>query len=93
MDVLSLARFRGRDAPKPRSRDGARFRPEREGPSNSLTPPDDAVLDAALSYRRGRLCLDLNFKNLTDERYFNGNGIVVYPAEPFSVLRRVAWSF
>jgi outer membrane receptor protein involved in Fe transport len=51
------------------------------------------VLDAAVFYRRGRLSLDLNFKNLTSETYFNGNGTFVFPGEPFSVLGRVGWSF
>jgi iron complex outermembrane receptor protein len=65
--------------------------------SNALTLPDYMVVDASVFYRRGRLSLDLNFKNfknITNEIYFNGNGSsFIFPGEPFSVLGRVAWSF
>jgi outer membrane receptor for ferric coprogen and ferric-rhodotorulic acid len=61
--------------------------------SNTLTLSDYVVLDAAVFYRRGRLSIDVNFKNLTSETYFNGNGTFVFPGEPFSVLGRVGWSF
>jgi len=60
---------------------------------NSVTLSDYVVLDAELFYRRGRLSVDLNFKNVTDETYFNGNGTFNSSGEPFSVLGRVAWSF
>ena len=38
------------------------------------------------------LSVSVNF-NLTDETYFNGNGNVIFPGEPFSVLGRVALTF
>ena len=61
--------------------------------SNTLTLPDYVVLDASVFYRRGPLSLSVNFKNLTDETYFNGNGNFIFPGEPFSVLGRVALTF
>lgn len=76
---------------------GAGFRYVGERPadlSNAVTLPDYVVVDASVFYRRGRLSLDLNFKNVTNETYFNGNGSsFIFPGEPFSVLGRVAWSF
>jgi iron complex outermembrane receptor protein len=62
--------------------------------SNALTLPDYVVMDAAVFYRRRRLSLDLNFKNMTNETYFNGNdSSFIFPGEPFQVLGRVGWSF
>jgi iron complex outermembrane receptor protein len=76
---------------------GAGFRYVGERPadlSNAVTLPDYVVVDAAVFYRRGRLSLDLNFKNVTNETYFNGNGSsFIFPGEPFTVLGRVGWSF
>ena len=51
-------------------------------------------MDASVFYRRGRLSLDLNFKNVTNETYFNGNGSsFIFPGEPFQVFGRIGWSF
>ena len=62
--------------------------------SNALTLPEYTVVDAAVFYRRGRLSLELNFKNVTNETYFNGNGSsFIFPGEPFRVLGRVGWRF
>jgi iron complex outermembrane receptor protein len=62
--------------------------------SNTVTLDDYVVLDASVFYRRGRLSVDLNFKNLTNETYFKGNSSgFLFPGGPFTVLGRVAWSF
>ena len=65
---------------------GAGFRYVGERPadlSNAVTLPDYVVVDAAVFYRRGRLSLDLNFKNVTNETYFNGNGSsFIFPGSP-----------
>jgi len=76
---------------------GAGFRYVGERPadfSNAVTLPDYVVVDASVFYRRGRLSLDLNFKNITNETYFNGNGSsFIFPSEPFQVFGRIGWSF
>jgi outer membrane receptor protein involved in Fe transport len=64
------------------------------GAPDALILPEYVVVDARLFYHHGRLSLDLSFKNVTNETYFNGNGSsLIFPGEPFSVLGRVAWSF
>jgi iron complex outermembrane receptor protein len=61
--------------------------------ANSLKLPDYGVLDASVFYRWGPARAQVNFKNLTNEKYYAGNSRFVQPGEPFSVLGQLTLSF
>jgi iron complex outermembrane receptor protein len=62
---------------------------------NSFILPSYVRSDAAIYYRRGQLNLAVNFKNITDNRYFEGarNSARVIPGAPFSVTGTISWEF
>jgi iron complex outermembrane receptor protein len=75
---------------------GARYVGSQAGDSNnSFEIPSYALLDAALYYEKDNFSAQVNFKNITDKRYFNGsyNEFYVGPGEPFNVSAGVAWKF
>jgi iron complex outermembrane receptor protein len=61
--------------------------------ANSLKLPSYGVLDASVFYRLGPVRAHVNFKNLTNEKYYAGNSRFVQPGEPFSVLGQLTVSF
>jgi iron complex outermembrane recepter protein len=69
---------------------------EREGDlSNSFQLPSYFRTDAAIYYRRDRLNVALNFKNLFDIDYFANaiNQFRLYPGDPLTVQATVSWQF
>jgi iron complex outermembrane receptor protein len=61
---------------------------------NAVAIDGYAVADAMLSYRRNNLRASVNFKNLTDTRYFTRGYAAssVLPADPFAVYARLELS-
>ena len=61
------------------------------GEDNRYTIDGYGVLDAAISYRRGRARFAVNFKNLTGTEYETRGfgGVSAIPARPFEVLGRI----
>ena len=49
--------------------------------------------DAAIFYRRNNYELALNFKNITDTKYYSTQGFYVTPEAPFTVLGNVSVTF
>ncbi len=75
---------------------GYRYLTKQEGDAaNTFSLPSYGVLDAALYYERGRFKAQVNFNNITDERYASGafNQLYVQPGDPFNVRGSVGWSF
>ncbi|MEH2392105.1 MAG: TonB-dependent siderophore receptor [Nostoc sp.] len=75
---------------------GAFFVGERAGDlANSFVVPGYTRLDAALYYQKDNFRVGLNFKNLSDIRYFEGsNGrSEVIPGAPFTVQGTISYSF
>ncbi|WP_375499848.1 TonB-dependent siderophore receptor [uncultured Nostoc sp.] len=68
---------------------------ERQGDLiNSFSVPSYLRLDAAVYYRLDHLRFALNFKNLSDVRYFTPRTFnLVYPEDPFIVQGTVSWEF
>lgn len=61
---------------------------------NNKVIPGYTTLDLALFYRRDDFEAQLNFVNITDEKYFrNGVNSGVLPGEPFSVQASVKYKF
>ncbi|MBH8576567.1 TonB-dependent siderophore receptor [Nostocaceae cyanobacterium CENA369] len=62
--------------------------------NNSFSVPSYLRLDAAVYYQINRLRFALNFKNLSDVRYYTARNInLVYPEDPFIVEGTVSWEF
>ena len=61
------------------------------GEDNRYTIDGYAILDAAVSYERGRARFAVNFKNLTGTEYATRGfgGVSAIPARPFEVLGRI----
>lgn len=75
---------------------GAFFVGERAGDlANSFLLPGYTRLDAALYYQKDNLRIGLNFKNLSDIRYFEGSQgrNQVIPGAPFIVQGTISYSF
>ncbi|WP_138498913.1 TonB-dependent siderophore receptor [Nostoc sp. PA-18-2419] len=75
---------------------GAFFVGERAGDlENSFVLPSYTRLDAALYYQKDNLRIGLNFKNLSDIRYFEGSQgrVQVIPGAPFIVQGTISYSF
>jgi iron complex outermembrane recepter protein len=71
---------------------GARYVGEQfVGEDNTAVIDAYLTLDAAVSYRRGRIKGSLNFKNLTGTEYEQRGfgGVAVIPANPFAVYARL----
>lgn len=49
--------------------------------------------DAAIFYRRNNYRFALNFKNISDTKYYNTQGFYITPASPFTVLGTVSVEF
>jgi iron complex outermembrane receptor protein len=62
---------------------------------NSFFLPGYVRLDAALFYQRNNLRIGLNFKNLSNTRYFEGSQgrEEVIPGAPFEILGTISYSF
>jgi iron complex outermembrane recepter protein len=75
---------------------GAFFVGDRAGDlENSFVLPSYTRLDAALYYQKENFRVGLNFKNLSNIRYFEGSGgrTQVIPGAPFTVQGTVSYSF
>ncbi|WP_375475219.1 TonB-dependent siderophore receptor [uncultured Nostoc sp.] len=75
---------------------GAFFVGERAGDlANSFVVPGYTRLDAALYYQKDNFRIGLNFKNLSDIRYFEGSQgrTQVIPGAPFIVQGTISYSF
>lgn len=75
---------------------GLFYQGEREGDlGNSFTLPSYLRTDASLFYRRDRLRVALNFKNLFNTSYYEGarSDVRVIPGAPFSLTGTVSWEF
>ncbi|GFE67441.1 TonB-dependent siderophore receptor [Chroococcus sp. FPU101] len=75
---------------------GVFFEGDQEGDlENSFVLPSYVRADAAIYYRRGALNLAVNFKNLFNNRYFEGsrNDLRVIPGAPFSVVGTISVEF
>ena len=70
---------------------------ERQGDlDNSFSLSDYLRTDLALFYRRDRLKVALNFRNLFNTDYFrasNGGDLFLFRGEPFTVIGSVSWEF
>ncbi|NJR38873.1 MAG: TonB-dependent siderophore receptor [Leptolyngbyaceae cyanobacterium CSU_1_4] len=75
---------------------GLFYQGEREGDlDNSFILPSYLRTDASLFYRRDRLRVALNFKNLFNTSYYEGarSDVRVIPGAPFSLTGTVSWEF
>lgn len=69
---------------------------ERQGDlENTFQLPSYFRTDAAIFYRRNRLRVGLNIRNLFDVEYFEaaGDSLSVYYGEPFTVQGTTSWQF
>lgn len=62
-------------------------------PNNGVSIPSYWRWDAALFYKRNHWQTQLNFKNITDRRYYASQGYSLTPQAPFTVLGTVAVEF
>ncbi|QMS86509.1 TonB-dependent siderophore receptor (plasmid) [Nostoc edaphicum CCNP1411] len=60
---------------------------------STLTLPSYVRADAAIFYRRDRYKIGLNFKNISNVRYYTLDGYFIYPAAPFTVQGTVSFDF
>ncbi len=62
---------------------------------NTFRLPGYALVNANLSYDLGAYALQINVKNLLDQRYAAGayNDLYVNPGAPRSVMARISWSY
>jgi iron complex outermembrane receptor protein len=62
---------------------------------NTFRLPAYALVNANLSYDLGEYALQINVKNLLDQRYAAGayNDLYVNPGAPRSVMARISWSY
>jgi iron complex outermembrane recepter protein len=62
---------------------------------NSFEIPAYTRLDAAIFYKAERFKVALNFKNLTNIRYFEGaqSRTVIQPGAPFTILGTISYQF
>lgn len=77
---------------------GFNFAGDRKGGlPNSFEVPSYAILNAALSYRRDKWSVGLNFRNLTNVQYIEAVGTGTasgnYPGEPFTVIGSLSYQF
>lgn len=75
---------------------GGRYVSSQAGDINaSFDLPSYAVMDAAIYYERENFTIQVNFNNVTDERYFSGSSdnTWIYPGAPFNVNAQVSWKF
>lgn len=75
---------------------GARYYSHQSGDTHhTFDLPEYVRVDAALFYERENFRAQVNFNNVTDERYFSGsyNNVYVLPGAPFNVSASVAWKF
>jgi iron complex outermembrane recepter protein len=75
---------------------GLFYQDERLGDlENSFTLPSYWRTDASLFYRRDRLRVALNVRNLFDVEYYEGarNNVRVIPGAPFTLSGTVSWEF
>ncbi len=63
--------------------------------ANNFQLPGYGIVDASLSYRRGRAHWKVNAYNLGDKRYASGsyNDVYVRPGEPRTVHGTISWDF
>lgn len=75
---------------------GYRYLSDQAGDAaNTFILPAYGVLDAGLSYDRGRFHAQLNVNNVTDERYASGsyNDLYVQVGDPINVRGGIRWDF
>jgi iron complex outermembrane receptor protein len=60
---------------------------------NTIQLDSSVRADAAIFYRRNNYELALNFKNLTDTKYYSTQGFYITPEAPFTVLGNVSVRF
>ncbi|WP_313934926.1 TonB-dependent siderophore receptor [Nostoc sp. FACHB-280] len=60
---------------------------------STLTLPSYVRADAAVFYRRDNYKIGLNFKNISNVRYYTLDGFFIYPAAPFTVQGTVSFDF
>jgi iron complex outermembrane recepter protein len=60
---------------------------------NSIEIPSYVRADATIFYKRDNWRAGLNFKNITDTRYYDSQGFYLLPGEPFTVLGTVSVNF
>jgi iron complex outermembrane receptor protein len=60
---------------------------------NSVEIPSYLRADASIFYRRKNYEFNLNFKNITDTRYYETQGFYIVPQAPFSVLGTFSLKF
>lgn len=61
--------------------------------SNTLTLPSYVRADAAIFYRRDNYKIGLNFKNISNVKYYTLDGFFIYPSAPFTVQGTVSFDF
>lgn len=75
---------------------GVFYQGERQGDlENSFTLPAYLRTDASLFYRRDRLRVAVNFRNLFDVEYYEGarSNVRVIPGAPFALSGTISWEF
>ncbi len=60
---------------------------------STLTLPSYVRADAAIFYRRDNYKIGLNFKNISNVKYYTLDGYFIYPAAPFTVQGTVSFDF
>ncbi|MEH2191212.1 MAG: TonB-dependent siderophore receptor [Nostoc sp.] len=60
---------------------------------STLTLPSYVRADAAIFYRRDNYKIGLNFKNISNVKYYTLDGFFIYPSAPFTVQGTVSFDF
>jgi iron complex outermembrane receptor protein len=60
---------------------------------NTIEIPSYVRADATVFYRRDNYRVSLNFQNLSNTRYYDSQGFLLYPGAPFSVYGTISYQF
>jgi iron complex outermembrane receptor protein len=60
---------------------------------NTIEIPSYVRADATVFYRRDNYRVSLNFQNISNTRYYDSQGFLLYPGAPLSVYGTISYQF